>query len=222
MADRRERIRAGLYLALVGVVAIGIVTALFVVPFLRDRAQENRIKDLPIDSLGLTKQDADCDPRVREEVTLGSSDRHVETGDDLRYDSAPPAYGKHWPVPLAVSEYEVLFTDDRPPKERLVHSMEHGYTVIWYDAQIAGDPEQMGYLADIMAEFEVKDAVVAAPWTARDGARFPGGAHLALTHWSVEDGERGIWEYCAGVSGAVVKDFILDYPHEDAPEGGLS
>ena len=219
---RREKLRAWLYLALVGLVVLGIAAALFLVPYLRDRSQANRIKDLPIDDLGASAQDAGCKPPAFKKVTLSNTDRHVDNGTPLTYDEAPPAFGIHWAVPLAVSEYQVLFRENRPAKELLVHSLEHGYTVLWYDAKLAADPAQMQVLADVMAKFKVSDAVIAAPWTSKDGGAFPSGTHLALTHWSVADGERGVWQYCGGVSGAAIKSFIVDYPHADAPEGGFS
>lgn len=220
-ASRREKVKALLYLALVAAVILGIVAVLFVVPYLQDRAQLSRIKSLPIESIGASPSDAGCQSRVLRKVTLDNEDRHVDNDTALDYEQAPPAFGKHWAVPLTEPEYQVLFRGDRPAKEQLVHSLEHGYTVIWYDASLARDSAEMRVLADLMEQFQVKDAVVAAPWTRQDGAAFPAGTHLALTHWSVEDGEQGIWQYCRGVSGAAVKSFILDYPHQDAPEGGF-
>lgn len=222
MAERRDKIRAWLYLGLVIAVVLGIAAVLFLLPVLKDRSQANRIKDLPIDHLGASAEDAGCRPQVTKKVTLRNSNRHVKNGTSLTYDEAPPAFGKHWAVPLAPSQYRTLFGADRPAKEQLVHSLEHGYTVIWYDATLAKDPDQMQVLSDIMSKFKVKDAVVAAPWTMKDGASFPSGTHLALTHWSVDGGEHGVWQYCTGVSGAAVKSFIIDYPHQDAPEGGFS
>ncbi|MCX6395694.1 MAG: DUF3105 domain-containing protein [Propionibacteriales bacterium] len=218
-----EKVRAWLYLVLVALVVLGVTAAVFLVPYLKDRNQANRISDLPIDTLGATPEEAGCKPVATKKVRLSNVSRHVDNGQALTYDEAPPAFGKHWAVPLALSEYRVLFTvEDRPAKELLVHSLEHGYTVLWYDAVLARDPEQMQVLKDVMTEFQVKDAVVAAPWTAKDGGPFPAGTHVALTHWSVEDGEKGVWRYCGGVSGAAIKEFIIEYPHTDAPEGGFS
>lgn len=221
MAEGREKLRAWLYLGLVVAVVLGIVAALFLMPYLHDRSQENRIKALPLGNIGASEAAAGCQPRILKEVTLGR-DRHVDVGTSLTYPDAPPAFGIHWAVPLAENEYEVLFTDDRPAKEQLVHSLEHGYTVIWYDEDLARDPEQMKVLETVMSNFKVKDAVIAAPWTAADGGAFPEGTRLAMTHWSVEDGENGIWQYCAGVSGSAIQSFIIDYPHKDGPEGGFS
>jgi hypothetical protein len=44
---------------------------------------------------------------------------------------------------------------------------------------------------------------------------FPSGMHVALSHWGAEQGHR---QMCGKVSGAVVADFIEDFPASDAPE----
>lgn len=222
MSDRGEKVRSWFYLGLVGAVVIGLAVTLFVVPYLTDRAQLNRIKDLPIDGLGVPAAAAGCQPRVTEKVTLDKSSRHVDNGTALTYDASPPAFGLHWSTPLTVKEYRTFFADDRPAKELLVHSLEHGYTIIWYDATLAADAAQIASLREIMAAFKVKDAVVAAPWNAADGGPFPAGSHLALTHWSDKDTEQGVWQYCTEVSGAAIKSFLVDYPHADGPEGGFA
>lgn len=223
LAKRREKIRAWLYLALIAAVILGVAAAMFLVPYLKDRSQENRIKDLPIDSLGVSAEAAGCKPVATKKVDLPEK-VHVPNGTALTYEDAPPAYGIHWARPLAANEYRTFFAGDRPAKELLVHSLEHGYTVIWYDDTLAGDPEQVKILQDIMSRFRVSDAVVAAPWRPADGGPFPAGTHLALTHWSIKGGAQGtgVWQYCGEVSGAAVKSFILDYPHKDAPEGGIA
>ena len=68
------------------------------------------------------------------------------------------------------------------------------------------------------------DKFMAAPWTEEDGEPFPDGAHVALTHWSMggtngnPEGQLGVWQYCDGVSGEVVEQFMEDYPWSDSPE----
>lgn len=41
----------------------------------------------------------------------------------------PPAGGDHMPVPAAAG----LYVTDPPPDGQLVHSLEHGYVIIWFD-----------------------------------------------------------------------------------------
>lgn len=58
---------------------------------------------------------------------------------------------------------------------------------------------------------------------------FPDGQHIAITHWSIggageQDPEKiaGVWQYCEKVSGAALKDFMLEYPYMDSPEPNVS
>ena len=51
-----------------------------------------------------------------------------------------------------------------------------------------------------------------------DGGSFPEGKHVALTHWTGPDNQKGVTQYCAAPSGAVVKQFMADYPASSAPE----
>ena len=158
---------------------------------------------------------------------------HVQVGTPVTYDQAPPAFGKHWnqygvaPAPMS----RKFYTDDRPPLEALVHNLEHGYTILWYDSTVAGDSHQMQELqaiADKMAgtsNFRTK--FIVAPWKSSDegGKKFPGGAHVAFTHWSnggtgdsATGKQTGVWQYCSAVSGQALNSFMLKYPYYDSPE----
>jgi hypothetical protein len=150
-------------------------------------------------------------------------------GEKILYKYAPPAFGPHWGNYLTGTEIRKLYTvDDRPPVERLVHSLEHGHTILWYDKTIADDDTAMSELDALAKKFpsttDFNDKFIAAPWTSDDGEAFPDGAHVALTHWSMggtngnPDGQQGIWEYCSKVSGEVVEQFMKDYPYSDSPE----
>ncbi|MFL6158728.1 MAG: DUF3105 domain-containing protein [Marmoricola sp.] len=218
--QRREKIRAWFLLGAIGVAVLGLV-ALLLVPYVRDIKQRHRIENLPLSDVGTSAGAAGCAARELTKVTVPKAGWHVKNGTPLTYDQAPPAYGKHWAVPLQKSQYRTIFTaKDRPAKELLVHSLEHGYTVIWFDATAAADPTTFGALTDLSERFRVGDGVVIVPWTAADGGAFPGGAHVALTHWTGPKNQRGVHQYCTGVSGAAVKSFITDYPRKDAPEPG--
>jgi hypothetical protein len=61
---------------------------------------------------------------------------------------------------------------------------------------------------------------VIAPWTAADGEPFPGGAHVALTHWTGPEDMQGVTELCEQLSGEVVDDFTAEYTKENSPEPG--
>jgi len=164
----------------------------------------------------------------------GSSE-HVQTGTPVPYEDAPPAFGAHWNEPgvaPAPMERKLYTEGDRPELESLVHNLEHGYTILWYDETVANDDEQMQELraiADKLAgtsNFRTK--FIAAPWTSsdEDGKKFPDGQHVSFSHWSAggedaqgaTDKQVGAWQYCSDVSGAALEDFMLKYPYTDSPE----
>jgi hypothetical protein len=103
--------------------------------------------------------------------------------------------------------------------ETLVHNLEHGYTIVWYDQTIAKDAAQLNQLKDIARRFESRQPdnskkLIVAPWKPGEG-KFPAGKHLALTHWSKSNGHR---QYAAKVSGAAIEAFMKKFPAADSPE----
>ena len=166
-----------------------------------------------------------CGEVTKKEATGGGE--HVPTGTQVEYDEAPPAFGSHWneagvaPAPIT----DRFYTEDgRPELESLVHNLEHGYTILWYDETIADDAGKLGAIKAIAATLDANDTnqrlkFKAVPWTKKDGKSFPKGQHVAMTHWSL-DGEKqfGIWQYCSEPSGEALEKFMLDHPFTDAPE----
>ncbi len=222
-AKRNERNIAIFKLSLIGLVVGGLIVVLFVVPYLRDKDKQERLENLDLEKIGTSPSAAGCAAVKTEKIVVPEEGWHVEPGTELEYDAAPPAYGEHWSEFLTTEQYRTIFTTkDRPPKEQLVHSLEHGHTVLWYDATLADDKTQYAALEEISRKVEVGDGLVIVPWVSEgedvDGGAFPGGAHLALTHWTGSDPAEGVWQYCDGVSGKAVKSFILDYPKSDSPE----
>jgi hypothetical protein len=160
----------------------------------------------------------------------GSAD-HVPTNTPVDYEDSPPAFGPHWneaglaPAPM---ERKLYAEDDRPELESLVHNLEHGYTLLWYDETIEADDEQMDVLRAVADKLAGTDnqrlKFKAVPWTSQDGEPFPDDQHVALTHWSAggEDAEKpgqvGVWQYCSEISGEALEDFMLQYPYMDSPE----
>jgi hypothetical protein len=219
----REKIRAWLYHGRIAVVVLGLVAVVVVVPYLKGRARDNRINSLVLSDMGTSPGDAGCRPQKKVKVVVPAAGWHVNLGTHLSYRDAPPAYGKHWPQYLDTDQYRTIFTTaDRPPKEQLVHSLEHGHTVIWYDATMAANATEFAGLNKLADRLVVDDGVVIVPWTSAgakaDGGPFPNGAHLAMTHWSGGDPGAGVWEYCDGISGTALKAFMLAYPKSDSPE----
>lgn len=158
---------------------------------------------------------------------------HVPVGTQVEYQDAPPAFGKHWNQSgVAPAPFERKFyAEDRPELEALVHNLEHGYTMLWYDESIADDEEALDEIRAIAEKFNGTDnfryKFIAVPWTSEDenGATFPEGKHIAFTHWSAGGTgqtdvkkQTGAFQYCSEISGAALEDFMSKYPYFDSPE----
>jgi hypothetical protein len=168
-----------------------------------------------------------CGPVLRGPV--GNAGDHIDS--PISYPSAPPSFGDHhsrWEV-RALTFYDV---EDRPDVSVLVHNLEHGYNILWYDQAVLDDSRALARVREIADGYatlgggrDPATAFIAAPWTDRDGPAFPDGMHYALTHWYAEAPARsradevGLTRYCRGMSVEVVQDWMRDYPLRDAPEG---
>lgn len=176
-----------------------------------------------------------CGPRVLKAAE--GEQQHVDPGTPVDYSAepTPPAFGQHEIYPDAIKRK--MYTEkDRPRVEMLVHNLEHGYTILWYDDTVAKDDAQMNDLRAIADKFQGEDdyrlKVKLVPWTKADGKPFPKGQHVAITHWakSIPDkdealakeakvtGAAGVWTYCSEVSGDALKKFMVLYPYLNSPE----
>jgi len=208
----KERRKSLLFIAIAVLVGIGLIAATAVPAYL-DRRNDPAKQALA--SFGEPATDADCDP-IESEPATGGND-HRPDGTVLEYDDAPPSSGPHWNAP-AFPAREFYTARDRPELEQLVHNLEHGYTIVWYDDTIKG--EQRDELEDIAISAREKDPVgprgkfIVSAWDDAYGD-FPDGKHVALSHWGAAEGHR---QLCGSVSGEVVNRFIEKYPATDAPE----
>lgn len=100
-----------------------------------------------------------------------TSANHVAEGRAVSYQSDPPMSGEHWPSWVAPG-----FFKTNQPKEKLVHSLEHGYIVIYYnEAKLSAS--ELDAIKALAAKYQgAWDGVVAVP---RNDARYP----LILTAW---------------------------------------
>jgi len=224
-ADRR---RGTVIVTVCVVAALGIVAAA-VVPILLDKREDSKLDSVALDKIGSAA--STC-----EKVTTKPADgnqQHVPVDTPVDYADAPPAFGAHWNqqgVAPASFSRKFYTADDRPALEALVHNLEHGYTILWYDDTIAKDPAALDDVEAIARKFggdDLRNKFIAAPWKSDDenGAKSPNGKHVAFTHWSAGgDGETdtkkqvGVFQYCSGVSGAALSDFMEKYPYTDSPE----
>lgn len=220
------------------VVAVCVVIALLVVGLAGYKVwQDNRAKDAlaakQLTDIGVAAAAAGCTP-IREESAGGQGD-HVTT--KVIYDTVPPAFGSH--NPAADDSGRHFYTvDDRPQLELLVHNLEHGWTIIWYDSSVADDDAQMDVLKGAAAKFDEHGSdprynLIVAPWTDADGEGqpIPEGKHIAFTHWSIHQpvyaqptssapvDSFGESQYCNSFSGEALTAFTQKYPYDDAPEG---
>lgn len=221
-----ERKRTLLFVTVIGVIAAIIIGATGW-SLWQDNQREAEIADRNLDEFGLAAGEASCDEPQESDAT--GNNEHIAEG-NIDYAQAPPASGPHRPnwVQLARPFYA---TEDRPELEQLVHNLEHGYTILWYDESIADDDAALQEIQDLSRKFSddtLDSAFIAAPWKAEDAedeGEFPDDKHIALTRWYADpetrEDQKGITQYCGQLSGEVVEQFMADYPQEAAPEGGV-
>lgn len=227
-ADRRRGFAIIGVCSLIAVVILGLA----VYPIIKRNLDLREFNGLNLEEIGAK---ASVCGEVTKKKADGNSD-HVDEDQQVTYPDAPPAFGSHWNVSgLAPATFERKFytAGDRPELESLVHNLEHGYTILWYDETIAADDDVLNTIEGIADKFTSDDEnfrmkFIAAPWTAEDEAEsgeFPEGQHIAFTHWSAGgNGEtdtskqKGIWQYCSEVSGAALQTLMEDYPYTDSPE----
>jgi Protein of unknown function (DUF3105) len=211
----QERRKNVLFIGIAGVVAVAIILAAGIPTFLNylnDPARQEA------SSFGVSAAAASCDAVVSEEGSgVGT---HVGPGTDspdttrVEYATVPPTSGQHYAFPAAFSR-KFYTADDRPPMEQLVHNLEHGYTVVWYDDTIEG--EQLDVLKDLskkISSLDGSEKFIVSAWDASYGD-FPEGKHVALSHWGAEQGHR---QLCGEVSGEAIEAFVTTYPSTDSPE----
>jgi hypothetical protein len=238
-AERRRTMTV--FIACAAVAAIIVAIAVYAI--IKQNNKDDALRATDLDKLGATAVAAGCDP-VK---TVDGTGANEHTTAPVTYATTPPAFGMHNPSP-DTSGIHFYTADDRPPVEVLVHNLEHGWTIVWYDESVAGDSGTVDVLKATADKFDghgndPSDNMIDAPATSSDGAGTPNpdGKHIAFTHWSIHhqtfdpnawdghnvaDGEPAIpsfgeSEYCSSFSGAALGDFMQKYPYDDSPEGFL-
>jgi hypothetical protein len=207
-----SRRRTVIALGVVGLVVLGAVTTTVV-----GSLQRSAAVDRPLSGYGVPVAEAGCgpvltDPGTGVGDTVGPGTAHPDQS-HVDYPTNPPSHGPH----LATPSYPNLpfyTVHDVPAVERLVHNLEHGYTIAWYDP---GLPQPTtDELRDLATKIRVETTpkFMAAPWDTTRGP-LPAGAAIALSHWGSQHGYR---QYCAALSGQAVQDFVLAHPASDSPE----
>ncbi|GAA1556092.1 hypothetical protein GCM10009789_06820 [Kribbella sancticallisti] len=189
--------------------------------------QDSRTRDTAIASLGAAATAASCDAVIDDKAS-GTQD-HKPDGEVINYPVSPPSSGPHYAVwaPFGKTFYS---EGDRPPVPNLVHNLEHGYTILWYNDSTAKNKEQVDLIEKI-AKAKLPDSAngkfIAAPYRATDGGpAWPAGKNVAFSHWSGNTPGQttalGHRQFCGSVSGEALQQFMEKFPSTDAqePNGG--
>jgi hypothetical protein len=194
-----------------------------------------RQPDVAITTIGVPASAASCDPVTTDKAS--GNQTHVGPGTAtpnttrVTYDTVPPSNGPHFAQPAVSNGVNFYTAADRPQMEVLVHNLEHGYTILWYD-QSAGDAKKTE-LEQIAKDANKLDATlnkfIVSAWDPSYG-QLPAGKKFALSHWSATLGadktsvasQAGHRQLCGDLSGEVVKAFVQQFPRTSAPEPGAA
>ena len=210
---RKERRKTLLFVGVAALLGIGLVAAA-AIPAINDA--RNDPANRAWSEFGVSADAAACTPA--EEVPVAGTMEHVEDGTRVDYDSAPAVSGKHYNQWALNSRkfYTRAEVPSEVPVERLVHNLEHGYAIVWYDSSVDGDT--VTELEDLAARGAEEKATagkfIVAPWP-EDREAFPEGKTIAITRWGAEKGYR---QYCGALNGDAIREFVNAHPYTDAPE----
>ena len=107
-------------------------------------------------------------PRVGEEIPIMSSSHIPVDSDPGKYNSDPPTSGPHYPEEAQAGFYDTNIY--QYPAAYLVHNLEHGYIIFWYNCGLldeAACTNLKSQIKSVMNEFNnVK--VITYPWDSID------------------------------------------------------
>lgn len=133
---------------------------------------------------------------------------HIQVGDSHPpYNSDPPTSGPH------AGAVRADFYNEAPPDENLVHNLEHGYVILWYNCSTLDEAGCQGLKSQIQAVMDrAKPVSIATTTTKLIAVPRPSmDALLALTAW-------GRMLKLQSFDEPVITDFI-DKLRGQAPEG---
>lgn len=159
---RRGRPHPRLWAAVLGAAALAL-TLVIVIPLARQQGGGSVPSD-PEAAARLLPEEA-------RQLLADEGRDHVEDGRRVQYRTDPPTSGPHY-----ASWAEPRFYTEPVPYELLVHNLEHGHVVIYYDPRRTPQ-EARNHLRRLTARYaRMWDAVVAVP---REDERY----ELILTSW---------------------------------------
>jgi hypothetical protein len=127
---------------------------------------------------------------------------HEDEGSVISYSTNPPSSGHHYPIWA-----EPGFYDEPADDGYLVHNLEHGYVIIWYDCSFTDDCEALqDQIIDVIVDWDGYK-IIAMPRSGMDSM-------IALTSW----GRLAFMdEFNADLIGEFIERFHNDAPEPDAP-----
>jgi hypothetical protein len=210
----KERRKSTIIVAIAVVVGVGIVLAAALPAYLSKR---NDPAKKALSSFGVSAAAASCSSVATTGGTNTTALRtHVADGTIEKYKTVPPSFGPHWATPV-IGSRPFYTVKDRPQMENLVHNLEHGYTIVWYDNTIKG--AQLTALKNLSSSARSRNETapskfIVSAWDSAYG-NFPSGKHIGISHWGAASSHI---QLCGKVSGQIVNTFIKKYPAADSPE----
>ena len=115
-------------------------------------------------------------PRTGEEIPIMTSTHIAVDSDPGEYNSDPPTSGPHYPDEAQAGFHET--NTYQYPAGYLVHNLEHGYIIFWYNCGLLNETacaDLKSQIKSVLDEFNnVK--VIAYPWDSID-------VPVAMTSW---------------------------------------
>jgi hypothetical protein len=110
-------------------------------------------------------------PELGEDVPVMPDTSHVAEGTDPGpYNSDPPTSGKHYEQTLNAGFFNEGDVTATYPEGHLVHNLEHGYVIFWYNCSLVSEEECTNLKEQIRQVMEEENnfKVIAFPWPSID------------------------------------------------------
>jgi len=157
----------------------------------------------PADPLAAAKYDVAGETIGTHEAD--ESNAHVPVGQKVTYKTDPPTSGSHWNEP-GVAPVSWGIKDATQPNEAIVHNLEHGGIVVFYNELSADDLSKLSQLVRTISQNGYPKMVL-EPYPLKDP-----GIHVALSAW------RWSLKLPAYDDVQIVKFVKAHYEGPDAPE----
>jgi hypothetical protein len=137
-------------------------------------------------------------PADGQEIPIMGADHVTEGSDPGPYNSDPPTSGPHYANSLEAGFYDEADLDELGPHPEgyLVHNLEHGYVIFWYNCTLLEEDSCDDLKADLgeVLERENNFKVIAFPWDSTDVPVVitSWGRYLALESFNLSTAERFI------------------------------